>query len=722
MKLPMDKLILRILPVPADRQFAETPLKPGLRKRLANFIPDIRRQYAEKKKNLPPNDKKYRPSTMWYFFATVLVVLSIQNFLGSSRVEVISYSQFKSLLKKDLINDLVIRETTIDGNLKGAAVKEVLKPEKLKEISPEVLASKKPFPFETVRVEDPGLTAELESAKIPFKGELTSNWLPTILSWVVPVGLFFLMWSYLGRKMGSASGGLMQIGKSKAKVYIEKKTGVTFADVAGIDEAEQEVAEVVGFLKDPDKYQRLGGRIPKGVLIVGPPGTGKTLLARAVAGEAGVPFFSLTGSDFVEMFVGVGAARVRDLFLQAVKNAPSIIFIDELDAIGKARGVSVLAGNDEREQTLNQLLAEMDGFDPNQGVIIMAATNRPEILDAALLRPGRFDRQILVDRPDIIGRTKILKLHAKKVTLAADLDLAVVAAKTPGFVGADLANIVNEAALLAARQDKESIDMTDFDEAIERVVAGLQKKSHVINPKEKKIVAYHESGHALMAELVPGADPVSKISIIPRGVAALGYTTQLPTEDRYLMTRSELLARIDVLLGGRVAEEIVFGDVSTGAQNDLQRATEIARTMITQFGMSEKLGLAALEGPRHATFLMVPTQQPKEYSEETARLIDGEVNQILSEAHTKARDILLAHRDALEELAKLLLDKEVVDRPALQEILKARSIDSIEEKTRAPENNGSESPGASHERNNQGMGNPTFLNKREIDPAGRQKS
>jgi cell division protease FtsH len=441
----------------------------------------------------------------------------------------------------------------------------------------------------------------------------------------------------------------------------------------------------------------LGGRIPKGVLIVGPPGTGKTLLARAVAGEAGVPFFSLTGSDFVEMFVGVGAARVRDLFLQAVKNAPSIIFIDELDAIGKSRGVSVLTGNDEREQTLNQLLAEMDGFDPNQGVIIMAATNRPEILDAALLRPGRFDRQILVDRPDITGRTKILQLHAKKVKLVDDLDLAVVAAKTPGFVGADLANIVNEAALLAARQDKQSIDMADFDEAIERVVAGLQKKSRVINPKEKKIVAYHESGHALLAELVPGADPVSKISIIPRGVAALGYTTQLPTEDRYLMTRSELLARIDVLLGGRVAEEIVFGDISTGAQNDLQRATEIARTMITQFGMSEKLGLASLEGPRRATFLMVPTQSPKDYSEETARLIDGEVKLILSQAHTKARDILIAHRGALEELAKLLLDKEVVDRPALQAILEMRSIDSIKEKKHVAESNGSESPAASAE-------------------------
>ena len=602
------------------------PSETGPRKGLGDFIADVRARYAEKKKNLAPNGNKFRPAPIWFFLATISLVLLMQNLFGSPHVEIVSYSQFKSLVKQDLISNLVIRETIIDGNLKGAAVKEIFTPEKLKEISPEVLAGKIPFAFATVRVEDPGLTAELEAAKIPFKGEVTSNWLPTLLSWVVPVALFFLLWSYIGRKMGSGSGGLMQIGKSKAKVYIEKKTGVTFADVAGIDEAEEEVAEVVGFLKDPEKYQRLGGHIPKGVLIVGPPGTGKTLLARAVAGEAGVPFFSLTGSDFVEMFVGVGAARVRDLFMQAVKNAPSIIFIDELDAIGKARGVSMLTGNDEREQTLNQLLAEMDGFDPNQGVIIMAATNRPEILDAALLRPGRFDRQILVDRPDIKGRTKILELHAKKVKLSADLDLAVVAAKTPGFVGADLANIVNEAALLAARQDKGSIEMADFDEAIERVVAGLQKKSHVINPKEKKIVAYHESGHALVAELVPGADPVAKISIIPRGIAALGYTTQLPTEERYLMTRSELLARIDVLLGGRVAEEIVFGDVSTGAQNDLQRATEIARTMITQFGMNEKLGLAALEGPRHATFLMVPTQSPKEYSEETARLIDARSN------------------------------------------------------------------------------------------------
>jgi len=418
------------------------------------------------------------------------------------------------------------------------------------------------------------------------------------------------------------------------------------------------------------------------VLLVGPPGTGKTLLARAVAGEAGVPFFSISGSDFVEMFVGVGAARVRDLFAQAVQHAPSIIFIDELDALGKARGMNMLSSHDEREQTLNQLLAEMDGFDPNQGVIIMAATNRPEILDAALMRPGRFDRQVLVDRPDVKGREKILQLHAKKVKLAPSVDLGVIAAKTPGFVGADLANIVNEAALLAARQGKAAVESSDFDEAIERVIAGLQKKSRVMNPREKKTVAYHEAGHALVAEIVPGADPVSKISIIPRGVAALGYTQQLPTEDRYLMTRSELLARIYVLLGGRVAEEMVFGDVSTGAQNDLQKATEIARTMITQFGMSERLGLVALEGPRTPMFLPVPTQSSREYSEETARIVDEEIKKLLVDAHNKVRDALASHRQALEELAKLLLSKEVVERPELLAILKVRNIGSYKEKER----------------------------------------
>jgi cell division protease FtsH len=627
-------------------------------------------------------DKKFQQMSTWYLLAMVtLFVLLMQNFLGPGGVETISYSQFKSALKKGQIADVVIGESTIRGTLKPEALNEIFPLEKIKALGEK---AKAPQPFIVVRVADSALTSELEEAGIPFKGEVSSNWLTTLLSWVVPVLIFFVVWGYLLSRMG-AGGGMMQIGKSKAKVYIEKQTGVTFADVEGIDEAKEELMEVVEFLKHPEKYQRLGGHIPKGVLIVGPPGTGKTLLARAVAGEAGVPFFSITGSDFVEMFVGVGAARVRDLFSQAAEHAPSIIFIDELDALGKARGVNILASHDEREQTLNQLLAEMDGFDPNKGVIMMAATNRPEILDPALLRPGRFDRQVLVDRPDVRGREKILLLHAKKIKLSPAVDLGVVAAKTPGFVGADLANIVNEAALLAARQGKDAVAMADFDEAIERVVAGLQKKSRVMNPQEKKTVAYHESGHALVAELVPGADPVAKISIIPRGIAALGYTQQLPTEDRYLMTRSELLGRIYVLLGGRVAEEMVFGDISTGAQNDLQRATEIARTMVTQFGMSEKLGLVALEGPRTPLFLPIPMQSAKEYSDETARVIDAEVKQILERAHDKVREILASHRPALEELASLLLKKEVVERPELQAILKVRSIDRAKERKKAPE-------------------------------------
>jgi len=610
--------------------------------------------------------------SIWYFILVLLILLVMQTYLPLQRAETIAYSQFKSLVKQGLVTDLVIEQATIRGNIKAEGMKKIFSEQKLKEIG---YGGESTHPFAVVRIEDPGLAAELEQAGISFRGEVTSNWLPTILSWVIPIGLFFIVWSYLTKKMAGGAGSFMQIGKSKAKVYIEKRTGVTFADVEGIDEAKDELVEVVEFLKNPGKYQRLGGHIPKGVLLLGPPGTGKTLLARAVAGEAGVPFFSISGSDFVEMFVGVGAARVRDLFAQAVEHAPSIIFIDELDALGKARGMNILTSHDEREQTLNQLLAEMDGFDPNQGVIIMAATNRPEILDAALLRPGRFDRQVLVDRPDIKGREKILRLHAKKIKLSSAVDLSVIAAKTPGFVGADLANIVNEAALLAAREGKEAVEMTDFDEAIERVVAGLQKKTRVMSAKEKKTVAYHECGHALVAELVPGADPVSKISIIPRGVAALGYTQQLPTEDRYLMTRSELLAKIYVLLGGRVAEEMFFGDVSTGAQNDLQKATEIARTMVTQFGMSERIGLVSLEGPRTPLFLPVPNINPKEYSEETARMVDEEVKKILSETHEKVTAILSPRRQVLEELAQLLLQKEVIDRPQLQSVLRATSLE-----------------------------------------------
>ncbi len=624
-------------------------------------------------------DKWHNQFSIGYFIIALILLFGLQTYLAAPQVETISYSQFKALVKKGLVSDLTLGEKAIHGAIKPQGAKEVLPPDRLKVWDSALKSGTKNLPFVTVRVEDPDLVTDLEGSGIAFKGEVVNEWLPTVLSWMVPVVLFVLLWSFLSRRMGAGSG-MMQIGKSKAKVYIEKKTGVTFEDVAGIDEAEEELVEVVEFLKTPEKYQRLGGRIPKGVLLLGPPGTGKTLLARAVAGEAGVPFFSISGSDFVEMFVGVGAARVRDLFAQAVQHAPSIIFIDELDALGKARGMNMLSSHDEREQTLNQLLAEMDGFDPNQGVIIMAATNRPEILDAALLRPGRFDRQVLVDRPDVGGREKILRLHAKKITLAPSVDLGVIAAKTPGFVGADLANIVNEAALLAARQGKAGVEARDFDEAIERVIAGLQKKSRVINPREKKIVAYHESGHALVAELVPGTDPVNKITIIPRGVAALGYTQQLPTEDRYLMTRSELLARIYVLLGGRVAEEMIFNDVSTGAQNDLQKATEIARTMVTQFGMSERLGLVALEGQRQPMFLPVPTQGAREYSEETARIVDEEIKKVLSEAHNKVRETLGSHRQALEELAQLLLTKEVVERPELLAILKVRSIGSLKDR------------------------------------------
>jgi cell division protease FtsH len=627
-------------------------------------------------------DKRKQQFSIGYFIVALLMLFLLQYYFAAPKVETIGYSQFKTLVKKNLVTNLVVNEQTVRGEIKPEGVKEVLSAEQLKSRGKGTEQDKSPLPFVTVRIEDAALATELEAAGVPFKGEVVSQWLPTLLSWVVPVVLFFLLWNYLFRKMGSG-GSLMQIGKSKAKVYIEKKTGVTFADVEGIDEAEEELAEVVEFLRTPQKYQRLGGRIPKGVLLIGPPGTGKTLLARAVAGEAGVPFFSISGADFVEMFVGVGAARVRDLFAQAVQHAPSIIFIDELDALGKARGMNILSTHDEREQTLNQLLAEMDGFDPNQGVIIMAATNRPEILDAALLRPGRFDRQVLVDRPDVKGRERILRLHAKKIKLSRSVDLAQIAAKTPGFVGADLANIVNEAALLAARQGKDAVETSDFDEAIERVIAGLQKKSRVMHPHEKKTVAYHEAGHALVAELVPGADPVNRISIIPRGVAALGYTQQLPTEDRYLMTRSELLARIYVLLGGRVAEEMIFGDISTGAQNDLQKATEIARTMVTQFGMSEKLGLVALEGPRTAPFLPVPAQPQKEYSDDTARMVDEEIKKLLNEAHVKVRDILGVHRHVLEELAKLLLEQEVVERPQLLAILKVRSIGALKDKDKS---------------------------------------
>jgi cell division protease FtsH len=425
----------------------------------------------------------------------------------------------------------------------------------------------------------------------------------------------------------------------------------------------------VEFLRSPGKFQRLGGKIPKGVLLVGPPGTGKTLLARAVAGEANVPFFSISGSDFVEMFVGVGAARVRDLFGQAQNYAPCIIFIDELDALGKARGVNPLGRHDEQEQTLNQLLAEMDGFDPNTGVIIMAATNRPEILDPALLRPGRFDRHVVVDRPDLKGREEILKIHAKNVKLAPEVDLKVIGSRTPGFVGADLANIVNEAALLAARKNKDFVEMSDLEEAIDRVVAGLEKKNRLMSKKEKEIVAFHESGHAIVASLVPNADPVHRISIIPRGIAALGYTLQLPTEDRYLMTKSELLDRLAVLLGGRVAEEIVFGEISTGAHNDLQRSTDIATSMVKEYGMSDKLGYVTFEKEQKPLFLASSLMGGRDYSEDTAQQIDAEVKKIIDETYERVKELLISKKEKLADLAHLLLEKEVVEMEELKKLL-----------------------------------------------------
>jgi len=611
-------------------------------------------------------EPKQRTFSVWYTVVAMLVLLGIQAFLLVPHPESMSYSEFKALLRAGKVSELGLYRDTIEGTFSPTGLEGVLSKEKIEEIT----RSGKSVPgFVTTRVEDPGLVPELEAAHVGFTGHVTNTWIATLLSWILPAVIFVGLWMVVMKRMNPQSG-MMSIGKSRAKVYVEHQTGVSFDDIAGIDEARAELMEIVDFLKNPERYRRLGGKIPKGVLLVGAPGTGKTLLAKAVAGEAGVPFFSLTGSDFVEMFVGVGAARVRDLFAQAQTKAPSIVFIDELDAVGKARGVRPsFGGHDEHEQTLNQLLAELDGFDTQAGVIILAATNRPEILDPALLRPGRFDRQVVIDRPDLKGREKILRVHTRAVTLAPDLDLSLIAARTPGFVGADLANLVNEAALHAAREGKEAVDLTDFDQALDRIVGGLERKSRIISPKEKEIVAHHEAGHALVAESREHADKVSKISIIPRGVAALGYTQQQPTEDRYLMTRAELLDRLDVLLGGRVAEEIIFGDVSTGAHDDLQRASDLVRHMVTQYGMSDELGLGTFERPRSALFLGGPGPGDREYSEDTARMIDAEMRRLLEAAHLRVQTPLKEKRNLLEVLAKVLIEKEVVDRDALTALL-----------------------------------------------------
>ena len=591
---------------------------------------------------------------IFVFFIMILIQLFlVQLFFPPVETKTIPYSEFKQLvregkLKSVAIGDEIIKAIPKEGALPGEQRKIKL--------------------FVTTRVDDPDLIKELDRYNVEYSGIYESPWAKSFFSWVLPLVLLFFIWALVFRKMGPGAG-VMTFGKSGAKLYAEMDVKVTFGDVAGVDEAKEELKEIIEFLKEPQKFQRLGGRLPKGVLLVGPPGTGKTLLARAVAGEAKVPFFYISGSSFVEMFVGVGAARVRDLFAQAMQKAPCIVFIDELDAVGKARGVGPSI-NDEREQTLNQLLVEMDGFDPRKGVIIMAATNRPEILDPALLRPGRFDRQILVDRPDVKGREEILKVHTRKVKLGKDVDLKIIARRTAGFVGADLANVVNEAALLAARKGKHEVGMKEFEEAIDRILAGLEKKNRVINKKEKEIVAYHESGHAIVAEVLPTAEKVHRISIIPRGISALGYTLQLPTEDRYLMTREELFEKICVLLGGRVAEEIIFNEVSTGAQNDLQRATDIARRMVVSYGMSENLGPMTFAREQDSLFLKTDGfVSRQDYSEKTAMEIDEEVKRIIKDAYQKTKDILEQNKDKLHKLSSLLLEKEVLEEEELRKVL-----------------------------------------------------
>jgi cell division protease FtsH len=592
---------------------------------------------------------------IWYWVAAFFGILLLQSLITTwHQVARIPYSEFEQLLQQGNVAQVGVSNNFIQGTLK------------------------KPLPtgqtlFVTTRVE-PDIAAELKKYGVEYTGQIESTVLRDLLSWILPVLLFFGVWVYLARRFSAAGGlggGLMQIGKSKAKIYVEADTGITFADVAGVDEAKDELREIVDFLKEPERYSRLGGRMPKGVLLVGPPGTGKTLLAKAVAGEAKVPFFSISGSEFVEMFVGVGAARVRDLFEQARAKAPAIIFIDELDALGRARGSVYGGGHDEKEQTLNQLLVELDGFDSSKGLVLLAATNRPEILDPALLRAGRFDRQVLVDRPDKKGRVEILKVHLRNVKLATDVDPEKVAALTPGFTGADLANLVNEAALLATRRGADAVSMMDFTNAVERIVAGLEKRNRLLNPKEREVVAFHEMGHALVAMTLPGVDPVHKVSIIPRGIGALGYTIQRPTEDRFLMTREELENKMAVLLGGRASEWIVFKKLSTGAADDLARVTDIARSMVTRYGMSERLGHLALEKDPRSFITPNPLLEgPREraYSEETAAAIDEEVHSIVQAAFERTVSILMERRDVLERTARRLLEKETLEEAELREL------------------------------------------------------
>jgi cell division protease FtsH len=602
-------------------------------------------------------EKRTRFNLLYLVFALIGATLLQSWWQQAQTVEIIPYSDFESLLAEGRFSEIAVGDRLITGKLRAPQGRKT------------TLAAE--------RVE-PDVAERLSKYGVPYTRVHEPTIVRDILSWVVPAAVFFGIWYYLLRRAGAQQGGLggfMAIGKSRAKVYVEKKTGVTFADVAGVDEAKAELQEVVEFLKDPKKYGRLGARIPKGILLVGPPGTGKTLLARAVAGEAGVAFFSISGSEFVEMFVGVGAARVRDLFEQARQKAPAIIFIDELDALGRARGSFGLGGHDEKEQTLNQLLAELDGFDPSTGVVLLGATNRPEILDPALLRAGRFDRQVLVDRPDKIGRVQILQVHAKKIKLQPGLELEQIAALTPGFTGADLANLINEAALLATRRGAEAVTLDDFTQAVERIVAGLEKRNRVLNVEERRVIAHHEMGHALVAMALPGSDPVHKVSIIPRGVAALGYTIQRPTEDRFLMTREELENKMAVLLGGRAAEEIVFGRLSTGAADDLVKVANIARSMVVRYGMVESLGQLAYEEPRNLLLGENLFPGKREYSEETAREIDVAVRDIVKRSYDKASAILAREKALLERGAQLLLQKETLAEAELAELRRGMGLE-----------------------------------------------
>jgi cell division protease FtsH len=597
------------------------------------------------------------------FFFLIIFFLLLSLFLIERdlyRYEKVTYFEFKTLLREGKVQDVVIKKKEIYGKFLESAADTL---SQIRKTPVKVGAY-----FKTVYPDDPELFKLLEEKGINYEVKPDSNLWVTVLSWIIPFVLLFLFWIFLLRRFAGPDGGIMSIGKSKAKVYVEKEIKVTFQDVAGVDEAVEELKEIIEYLKNPQKFVRLGAKIPKGVLLVGPPGTGKTLLAKAVAGEADVPFISISGSSFVEMFVGVGAARVRDLFAQAEALAPCIIFIDEIDAVGRVRGISPTGGAEEREHTLTQLLTEMDGFDPKKGVIIIAATNRPEILDPALLRPGRFDRVVVVDRPDLKGREAILRLHCREIKLAPDVDLKVIAARTPGMVGAELANIVNEAALLAARKGKDAVEMEDFEEAIDRVIAGLARKSRYLSPEEKRRIAYHEAGHAICAAVFTPKEKVHRVSIIPRGVAALGYTLQLPEEEKYLLTKEELLAKICVLFGGRVAEELVFGEVSTGAQNDLEKATEIARAMVLDYGMSEVLGPQTFRKREHL-FLDVPFKERELVSEETARLIDEEISKILKSCYDKTKELLKAEREKLDRMVELLLQKEVLEGEELEKIL-----------------------------------------------------